>query len=463
MLHKEIYLLENNCFKNRYSYLTNDISGRLVLFYNLLDSKEIHSIKWNKEDIVSIKWIKHHIFIQCRKKTYLFNPDKGKIYEYPSVGYIIYRILYIISILEFVCETIEGNIVFISFKKNVVNKIATLSNGKLTFNKSVNEIYEKKALNKIISMRPDRITGRKINIYHDRDKAYIYINNTKIIIWGYVEKVSLLQQDCIFLISSFNKPGALYNVNDLIQNHLYCDVTFRHRFINKIPVYDNFIKSQNIIFFIHGGPESNYMQFYDYTIAEINRLKLYRIVLINYSGSTGYSRKYQESIYKNGGQVDLESILKVIKNYRGRKIVIGESYGGYLATLLSIKNYDHNQIEKVIAINGFTDIYFQLFFSKSKNIITKYFPVRSPETISLVNPISLLKQGYYPNCKLVFIHSINDLICPIDQIYYFNNWFHQFTAKECKIISTTVSHQLLNLSEKKKITDILMDEIVKEK
>lgn len=117
MLHKEIYLLENNCFKNRYSYLTNDISGRLVLFYNLLDSKEIHSIKWNKEDIVSIKWIKHHIFIQCRKKTYLFNPDKGKIYEYPSVGYIIYRILYIISILGFVCETIEGNIVFISFKK----------------------------------------------------------------------------------------------------------------------------------------------------------------------------------------------------------------------------------------------------------------------------------------------------------------------------------------------------------
>ncbi|MCT7716974.1 MAG: hypothetical protein N5838_03855, partial [Lactobacillus iners] len=74
-----------------------------------------------------------------------------------------------------------------------------------------------------------------------------------------------------------------------------------------------------------------------------------------------------------------------------------------MATLLSIKNYDHNQIEKVIAINGFTDIYFQLFFSKSKNIITKYFPVRSPETISLVNPISLLKQGYYPNCKLVFI------------------------------------------------------------
>lgn len=406
-----------------------------------------------------MKWLKHILLIQCRNSVFFFDPDTSSIRQFQNIGHIIYRILFIISCFEFICETIEGYIIYVSFKKNKCEKIAKLTHGKITFFQRIKYNYEKKALSKIRTIKKDRSKNYDIVINHDYTHSYININGKTITFYGHVEGYALLQEECYFLISNFNQPGCLYKIDDLINRSSVFDLTFQHKFINGIPIYDNDIDSDDLLFFIHGGPESNYMNFYDHIISEINKLNIYRIILINYVGSTGYSQKYQEKIYKNGGKVDLESILTVLNNYKGNKIIIGESYGGYLSVLLSLKSSFDIKIDKVIALNGFTDIYFQLFFSKASNIIQKYFCVNNEDKIKKVNPISLVENRNYPICKITFIHSIDDVVCPIKQIYYFNELLYQCTKERCRILLIKGSHQQLNLNERKKISDIIIKEL----
>lgn len=93
----------------------------------------------------------------------------------------------------------------------------------------------------------------------------------------------------------------------------------------------------------------------------------------------------------------------------------------------------------------------------------KYFPVGIENNIKKVNPTSLVGKGTYPCCKLTFIHSIEDTVCPVNQIFYFKKLLYRLDEGLCQIYLTKGSHQQLKLIEKKKITDILIKELTKER
>jgi dipeptidyl aminopeptidase/acylaminoacyl peptidase len=184
-----------------------------------------------------------------------------------------------------------------------------------------------------------------------------------------------------------------------------------HQFISKsrIPCIITNIRSNKFVFYLHGGP--NY--FCDYSYDEVTKKlveKGLNVIKINYCGSIGYSKYYEEKLLNNGSIADIDSIKKVITFYHRRfpdmkYILWGDSYGGYLANIFSLN--EDEKMNGIVTTGGFTNIDYMLLFSDSREIILKFLnnPNARRYHADLMNSMNKV--------PLIFIHGSNDKSCPI--------------------------------------------------
>ena len=99
----------------------------------------------------------------------------------------------------------------------------------------------------------------------------------------------------------------------------------------------NNIKNPPVILFPHGGPQARDYRFFD-PFVQMFTSRGYAVLQVNYRGSTGYGRKYQEAGYLEWGhkmQTDLiDGLNWVSKNKNAntnKACIVGASYGGYAA------------------------------------------------------------------------------------------------------------------------------------
>ena len=116
-------------------------------------------------------------------------------------------------------------------------------------------------------------------------------------------------------------------------------------------------KSKGTVIYLHGGPTSKtsatWLDIFIRSFVESG----YSVLAVNYPGSTGYGRKFQEAGWQN-----FENVRKVISSIstdEWRKnntniFLFGSSYGGYLA--LSTAVFENSEIKGVVSVNGVTDL-----------------------------------------------------------------------------------------------------------
>nr|WP_245202387.1 alpha/beta fold hydrolase [Jeotgalicoccus pinnipedialis] len=216
-------------------------------------------------------------------------------------------------------------------------------------------------------------------------------------------------------------------------------IKFKHSYLldNKLPTYfyhDN--KNENTIIFIHGGPKSSYLPYYNIIIKYFLNLG-FNIYLPNYPGSLGYGIEYEKMLDKKGGNIEIRYLKNLIKMLDGNIYLYGESYGGYLALLLSLQ--PDLDIYKTFVVNGFTDINYQFIFSKARKLMDLFFSIENNKKF---NPINLIDFREI-NCEVVFIHAKKDYICNINQIRMFIDKYKKNYGVLLKLYCLEkISHQL---------------------
>jgi dipeptidyl aminopeptidase/acylaminoacyl peptidase len=110
-------------------------------------------------------------------------------------------------------------------------------------------------------------------------------------------------------------------------------------FLVKPPNFDA-SKKYPMKFLIHGGPEGAFGDSWSYRWnAELMAASGYVVVMINFTGSTGYGQKFTQAIQGDWGGRPYEDLMKgldyVEKTYpfidKDRECALGASYGGYMA------------------------------------------------------------------------------------------------------------------------------------
>lgn len=176
------------------------------------------------------------------------------------------------------------------------------------------------------------------------------------------------------------------------------------------------------IFYIHGGPESQDRdQFQPLVQAWIDHG--YAVVLVNYRGSSGYGRRWRDSIRGNPGLTELKDIVNVREWAVGsglsdpRRIVLsGGSWGGYL-TLLGLGR--HPDLWSLgIAYVPVADVV--VGYEDEMNHLKAYdralfggSPDQIPEAYALRSPITYVDRVRVP---VFILAGKNDPRCPIRQI-----------------------------------------------
>jgi dipeptidyl aminopeptidase/acylaminoacyl peptidase len=110
-------------------------------------------------------------------------------------------------------------------------------------------------------------------------------------------------------------------------------------FLVKPPAFDA-SKKYPVKFLIHGGPEGAWGNSWSYRWnAELMAASGYVVVMINFTGSTGYGQKFTQAIQGDWGGRPYEDLMKgldyVEKTYpfvdKDRECALGASFGGYMA------------------------------------------------------------------------------------------------------------------------------------
>lgn len=153
-----------------------------------------------------------------------------------------------------------------------------------------------------------------------------------------------------------------------------------------------------IFVYIHGGPFFTILSPQDDPFAYHLFKKEKNIVLINYPTVLG-----------KGGIDDYNYIYsKIIKlRYQYKKAnlyLIGESYGGFLASLFSSKNI----FKKIICLSGFASINYQELFSSEKSWLINYLSKSSKDFYFLQKNTSI-------KVPIVFINGKKDKQIPWQQ------------------------------------------------
>lgn len=120
------------------------------------------------------------------------------------------------------------------------------------------------------------------------------------------------------------------------------------------------IKNPPLVLFPHGGPYARDYPDFD-PFVQLFTSRGYAVLQINYRGSTGYGKAYEEAGYFQWGkkmQTDLIDGLKWVGKHKGVNIkkacIVGASYGGYAALAAGFQT--PKQFKCIASISGVSDM-----------------------------------------------------------------------------------------------------------
>ncbi|BGO95618.1 Alpha/Beta hydrolase protein [Rhodotorula toruloides] len=126
-----------------------------------------------------------------------------------------------------------------------------------------------------------------------------------------------------------------------------------------------------LIVYPHGGPHSTYTTDFSYAVAA-HVLAGYRLVLVNYPGSTGFGQHTISALPARLGEWEVEATLasahylnalSLASRTKGKRLLMGGSHGGWIACHLSARWADEwdavvmrNPVTDLVGNAGMTDI-----------------------------------------------------------------------------------------------------------
>ncbi len=202
-------------------------------------------------------------------------------------------------------------------------------------------------------------------------------------------------------------------------------VTFTARDGTKIPAFlttPHGIETKNLptVIAVHGGPASHFIWAFDYE-RQFLANRGYAVLLINFRGSTGYGKRFQQAGFRQFGRKMQDDIVDGTKWAIKQGIadpkriaIYGASYGGYAAMMGLAR--DPEIYAAGISIVGATDMEYQTRYAPHSwrlglDAWTRYFGSADNEDdlkdLRKYSPVNMVKSIKAP----VFLaHGINDRI-----------------------------------------------------
>jgi len=168
---------------------------------------------------------------------------------------------------------------------------------------------------------------------------------------------------------------------------------------------------------IHGGPESQAMNFFNRNIQYLVN-QGYFVIAPNYRGSTGYGKEFQDADRFDMGGGDLEDVIAAAEWMKKtgfidpkKMAVAGGSYGGYLAMMAVTKAPDlwAAAVPIVPFVNWFTEIENEDAALREYDISTMGDPVKDKARLQERSPINFVDRIKAP---LLLLAGGNDPRCP---------------------------------------------------
>ena len=182
-------------------------------------------------------------------------------------------------------------------------------------------------------------------------------------------------------------------------------------------------KKLPLVVFVHGGPKGMYGHYF-HLEAQLLADNGFYILFTNPRGSGGYDEKFALEVLNRTGLEDfkdimkgLEHLLKIEKNIDEKRIgITGISYGGYMTNWAITQS---NRFKAAISENGISYWFTSYAFSDiglwfDKEVIGDE-PLKN-ENYRKLSPIFYANKVKTP---VLFIHSLEDYRCPLDQSLMF--------------------------------------------
>jgi len=181
-------------------------------------------------------------------------------------------------------------------------------------------------------------------------------------------------QPTVVKIGLFNsKANNFFDFKQLNTKHTSKDENISYRIIKQnednelnqietilIGSTENFDKPTPAIIIPHGGPHSMLSAFYNRTVCFYVKLG-FKVAMVNYRGSTGFSNQYNNQLCSNVGDYDVKDVMSSVNNLINMNLIdksnvhlYGASHGGFLVCHL-IGQYP-NAFKSCIASNPVIDM-----------------------------------------------------------------------------------------------------------
>lgn len=179
--------------------------------------------------------------------------------------------------------------------------------------------------------------------------------------------------------------------------------------------------SEKVYFYLHGGPFFSLGSWQEDPFATMLYNEQRNLILVNYP-----------IVYGNGGISDYQFLKEYFGKYKREHpntemILLGESYGGYLASLFAAEYI----FRKIITISAFTSIDYQELFSSERSWLKNYLSENALDFYTLCRNNKV-------NTQTIFINGSRDSRVPYQQFLalpfmkkFKVNILPGFTHREC--------------------------------
>lgn len=462
-----------------YYFISKEREDELILFDVNNGNIYLKKTLLFKSEVVSSGWIKDSIIIQTKTSLFCFDTENDTLLTLPFLNDKINTILdfsqtSMVFSTRLLFETIEiKKVVFSTNEKELLAEINLLDNYSLQLY-TPDYVEEINSLVRSFANTEDNIfdnyEGTLLKICSTHNLTNMFLDDKLVLtVEGVIDRAFLISKEkVIFSYSSFSIPQNVFvknadnSISDCsgkkieLENHM----RFKHLFVSnhKIPLYfiESYKPTDRYLIFLHGGPAANYTR--NYNPLWVRACKEFNVILLNYTGSTGYGKEHLNKIRGKAGKLDLSDVLKTIEyikeiNQNAKIVLCGESYGGYLSILASL--HEPSLLIAAISINGFTDIRYQYLFSISKRIINPLFDINN-RNLEEINPIDIIQKTPVLS-DLLLIHSIHDKHCPIGQIYQFSEISRKFNNKVTLQEIDNIDHYTINYGKMRHLEELALD------
>ncbi len=259
---------------------------------------------------------------------------------------------------------------------------------------------------------------------------------------GYVYSFDVSRGKVAFLMMRDTEPGELYiydgktrkitsynseilrKLKPLKHNHFKFK-SFDGKEIDAWYIRPRGRKKAPLILFVHGGPKGMYGYYFHYN-AQLMASRGYYVLMVNPRGSNGYSEEFALDVLERTGLEDFRDIMEALDNLllrekridSGRMGITGISYGGFM-TNWAITQTD--RFKAAISEQGISYWLTSYAFSDIGLWFDREVIGDNPLNNENYRKLSPLFYADRVSTPVLFIHSMEDYRCPLDQSLMFHN------------------------------------------